>query len=369
MRIERIELHHISQDLVHPFRTSFGTQVARPAILVAVYSQGLAGWAECVADDIPGYSYETIGTAWHVLNDFLIPAVMDVDIAAPPEVPARYEWVRGHPIAKAALENAVWDWFAKAQNVPLSHLLGGERQRVDVGVSIGIQPTLPGLLDRVDNFIDLGYRRIKMKIEPGWELEPLAAVRERHPDIKLMADANSAFTLADVDLFRQMDPLNLLMIEQPLHHDDIFDHAKLQAQINTPVCLDESIHSPHHARWAIEAKACRVINMKVARVGGLTSALEIHNMALAAGVKMWCGGMLETGVGRAANVHLATLPNFVLPGDISASSRYYAEDIAEPPFVLNPEDSTLTVPTGPGIGVEVQPDRVAKYRLRHQIVQ
>ncbi|GAB4432315.1 MAG: o-succinylbenzoate synthase [Anaerolineae bacterium] len=364
MKIERIELHHITQDLVHPFRTSFGTQVARPCILVAVHSEGVVGWGECVAHSDPGYSYETVNTCWHVLSDFLIPAVLGQEISRPEELPGKYRWVRGHPMAKASLENAVWDLFARAQNVPLQQLLGGSGDRVEVGVSIGIQPTLQGLLDRVDRFVGLGYRRIKMKIEPGWELEPLAAVRQRHPDIKLMADANSAFSLADVALFKQMDAFNLLMVEQPLHYDDIADHAKLQAQINTPVCLDESIHSPMHAQWAIEIGACQVINMKVARVGGLSNALEIHRMCREAGIKMWCGGMLESGVGRAANLHLATLPNFVLPGDISATDRYYAEDVAEPAFSLNTEDSTISVPTGPGIGVTVQPDRLAKYRVR-----
>lgn len=366
MKIERIEMHHITQDLVHPFRTSFGTQVARPAILVAVHSQGLTGWAECVAGGKPSYSYETIDTSWHILRDFLIPAVIGQDITAPADAITRFGWVRGHPIAKAALENAIWDLLAKAQDVPLSQMLGGVRDRVEVGVSIGIQPTLQGLLDRVNRFVDAGYRRIKMKIEPGWELEPLTEVRKQHPAIKLMADANSAFSLEHAKIFRQMDDLNLLMIEQPLHYDDIADHAKLQAQVNTPICLDESIHSPLHARWAIEINACKVINMKVARVGGLSNAVEIHNMAQAAGIKMWCGGMLETGVGRATNLHLATMPNFVLPADISASDRYYAEDVAEPTFALNTEDSTITVPTGPGIGVAVQMDRVEKYRVRHQ---
>jgi len=366
MKIERIELHHVTQRLVQPFRTSFGTQIDRPCILVAVYSEGLVGWAECVADDNPGYSYETVPTAWHVLSDFLIPSVLGKNITSPQEVVDGYRWVRGHPMAKAGLENAVWDLLAKAQGVPLCQLLGGARSRVEVGVSIGIQPTLADFLDRVNQFVAKGYRRIKMKIEPGWELEPLAAVRAQHPTIKLMVDANSAFSLDDAAIFREMDQYNLLMIEQPLHYDDIADHAKLQAQINTPICLDESIHSPLHARWAIEINACRIINMKVGRVGGLCNAIEIHNMAQAAGVKMWCGGMLETGVGRATNVHLATMPNFVLPGDISASDRYYVEDIAEPPFVLNTDDSTLTVPTGPGIGVEVQPDRLAKYRVRQQ---
>lgn len=364
MKIERIELHHISQELVHPFRTSFGTQTERPCILVAVYSEGIVGWGECTAHYDPGYSYETVETAWHVLSEFLIPTVLGTEINTPQEVPAKFKRVRGHPMAKASLENAVWDLLAKAQGIPLSKMLGGVRDRVEVGVSIGIQPTLPGLLDRVDQFVNKGYGRIKMKIEPGWELEPIAAVRARHPGIKLMADANSAFSLDDAHLFQQMDPYNLLMIEQPLHYDDIADHAKLQAQVNTPICLDESIHSPNHARWAIEMKACRIINMKVSRVGGLTNAVEIHTMCREAGIAMWCGGMLETGVGRATNVHLASMPNFILPGDISATERYYAEDIAEPAFHLNTEDSTMTVPTGPGIGVEVLPDRLKKYQAR-----
>jgi len=367
MKIDRIELHHISQQLVHPFRTSFGTQIERPCVLVAVYSDGLVGWGECTAHSDPGYSYETVTTVWHVLSDFLIPAVLGQDIAAPQDVPAHFKKVRGHPMAKAGLENAIWDLHARAQGVPLSEMLGGVRSRVEVGVSIGIQPTLEGLLERVGQFVDKGYRRIKMKIEPGWEIEPISAVREQHPNIKLMADANSAFSLDHVDLFKQMDPFNLLMIEQPLHYDDIYDHAKLQAQINTPICLDESIHSPLHARWAIQIKACRIINMKVSRVGGLTNAVEIHNMCAQAGVQNWCGGMLETGVGRATNLHLATMPNFVLPADISATERYYIEDIAEPGFHLNEEDSTITVPAGPGIGVEVQPERVEKVRVRHQI--
>ncbi|MBI1882342.1 MAG: o-succinylbenzoate synthase [Chloroflexi bacterium] len=367
MKIERIELHHISQPLVAPFRTSFGTQVNRSCILAAVYSEGLVGWGECVAADDPGYSYETINTAWHILGDFLIPPNLGQEVNTPEDVTRRYSWVRGHPMAKAGLENAVWDLLAQAQGVSLSRLLGGVRDRVEVGVSIGIQPSLAEQVEKVDQFVAQGYRRIKMKIEPGWEMKPLTTVRELYPDLKLMADANSAFTLADAPLFREMDSLNLLMIEQPLHYDDIADHAKLQAQLKTPICLDESIHSPLHARWAIEIKAGRIINMKVGRVGGLTNAIAIHSMCTEAGIPLWCGGMLETGVGRAANLHLAAMPNFTLPGDISATDRYYHEDIAEPDFELNVEDSTITVPTGPGIGIKVVPDRVVKVRVRHQV--
>jgi O-succinylbenzoate synthase len=367
MKIERIELYHISQNLVHPFRTSFGTQLERPCILVAVHSQGSVGWGECVAHIDPGYSYETIGTAWHVLGDFLIPSILDRPLNNVREVTARFEWVRGHPMAKASLENAIWDLWARLEGLPLGQMLGGgQRSRVEVGVSIGIQPTLADLLERVDRFVELGYRRIKIKIEPGWELEPLGAVRERYPSLKLMADANSAFGLEHTPLFQQLDSLDLLMIEQPLHYDDIADHAKLQTYLETPICLDESIHSPNHARWALEINACRIINMKVGRVGGLTNALAIHDLCVEAGIPLWCGGMLETGVGRATNLHLASLPNFTLPGDISATDRYYAEDIAVPAFQLNPEDSTISVPAGPGIGVEVEPDRLKKYTVRTQ---
>jgi len=367
MKIERVELHTIDQPLVQPFRTSFGTEINRPCILITVYSGGLIGWGECVAAHNPGYCYETVGTAWHVLEEFLIPAILGQEIAAPTDIPNYFKRVRGHNLAKAGLENSIWDLFAQAQNVPLSHLWQRQRDRVEVGVSIGIQPTIPALLTQVDNYLSQGYRRIKVKIEPGWEIAPLTAIRQQQPDIRLMADANSAFTLADVPLCQQMDELKLLMIEQPLDHDDIFEHSKLQARIYTPICLDESIHSPMHAQAAIELSACRIINMKVARVGGLTHALAIHELCQQANLPMWCGGMLETGVGRAVNLHLATLPNFTLPADISATDRYYHEDIAEPSFTLNAIDSTITVPNAPGLGVEVQLDRVAKYRQRHGV--
>ncbi|RME41254.1 MAG: o-succinylbenzoate synthase, partial [Caldilineae bacterium] len=314
MKIERIELHHIQLPLVHPFQTSFGLQTERPVILVAVRAGGLTGWGECVAHSRPDYAAETIVTAWHVLRDFLAPGLIGHSIAAPADIftSAGYRMVRGHNMAKAALENAVWDLLAKAQGVPLQTLLGGEKKRVAVGVSIGIQPTLDGLLERVAQFVAAGYRRIKVKIKPGWEQTPLQAIRARHPDILLMADANSAFTLADAPLFRAMEPLNLLMIEQPLAYDDILDHAALQAQLQTPICLDESIHTPGDARLALKLDACRVINIKVGRVGGFTNALAIHNLCAEAGIPVWCGGMLETGIGRAANLHLASLPNFTL---------------------------------------------------------
>lgn len=367
MKIERVELHHVSQELVQPFRTSFGTQIERSCILVTVYGEGLVGWAECPTSLDPGYSYETVGTAWHILSDFLVPALLGQDITTTADIAPHFQAVRGHQMAKSSLENAVWDLLAKAQGVPLSQMLGGVRDRIEVGVSIGIQPSVEALIQRVGEYVEKGYSRIKMKIEPGWELKPVAAIRELYPATKLMADANSAFTLDHVGLFQEMDSLNLLMIEQPLHYDDIADHARLQAQLKTPICLDESIHAPMHARWAIDLKACRIINMKVSRVGGLTNAVTIHEMCQEAGIPLWCGGMLETGVGRAANLHLSSMPNFKLPADISATERYYIEDIAEPSFHLNVEDSTINVPSGPGIGVEVVPERLAKYRVRHQL--
>jgi O-succinylbenzoate synthase len=271
-------------------------------------------------------------------------------------------------MAKAALESAVWDLVGRAETVPLYKMWGGVKEEIEVGVSIGIEPTVEKLMERVDLYISEGYGRVKVKIEPGYELKPLTAIREKYPDIKLMADANSAFTLKDVALFKEMDDLNLLMIEQPLSYDDIIDHAELQAQLKTPICLDESIHSEGDARLAIKIDAGRIINIKVGRVGGLTKAIAVHDVCAANNIPVWSGGMLETGVGRAANLHIASLPNFTLPSDLSASKRYYHEDIAEPTFELDPENSTIPVPQGPGIGVEVQLDRVEKNRLRHETI-
>lgn len=364
MKIERVELHHIELPYVHPFETSFGREYTRHSILVAVQAGGLTGWGECVAGAGPWYSYETIETAWHMLRDYLVPAVLQEEINSPEDVVACFRRIRGHPMARAALENAIWDLLARARGLPLARMLGGQRDRVAVGVSVGIEPTLDQLLERVAQHVDEGYGRVKLKIKPGWDVAVVAAVRERWPDLPLQVDANSAYTLADVAVFRELDQFDLLLIEQPLHYDDIVDHARLQAQLRTPICLDESIHSPEHARWALDISACRIINIKVGRVGGFTAAKQIHDLCRERNVPVWCGGMLETNVGRAGNVALATLPNFQLPGDISASARYYRQDIAEPNFVLNP-DSTISVPMAPGLGVQVRPERVAAVRLRH----
>ncbi|MEM7532850.1 MAG: o-succinylbenzoate synthase [Chloroflexota bacterium] len=368
MKIERVELHQIELPLVHPFRTSMGEESEQSCILVAVYSEGLIGWGECSAGMGPWYSGETLDTAWHILTDFLVPSVIGQDIESPADHVRLVKKVRGNPMARSSIENAMWDLCAKAQGVPLSQMLGGVRDRVEVGVSIGIQPTIDALVARVGNFVDLGYGRIKCKIEPGWTVEPIARIRNEFPDMRVMADANSAFTLDDVDMLKELDSLDLLMIEQPLSYDDIADHARLQTQVNTPICLDESIHGVADAQAMIDLNAGSIINMKVCRVGGLTNALKIHDMSQEADIAMWSGGMLETGVGRATNVHLASLPNFTLPSDISATDRYYHEDIAEPPFVLNREDSTMAVPTGAGIGVTVHMDRIEKARSRHAVV-
>ena len=363
MKVEHITLHHISLPLVHPFRTSFGVEEERECIIVEVKSDGLTGWGECVAMEGPYYSAETTQTAWHILNDFLCPLLIGREVEDAAEANRLIKRVRGNPMARAGIENGLWDLFAQRDGVPLSQLLGGVRERVPVGVSIGIQPTIDALAERVSSFVEKRYARIKCKIEPGWTVEPLARIRAEHPDVLLMADANSAFTLTAAPMLRELDALDLIMIEQPLGYDDIADHARLQRQIKTPICLDESIHGAADAQAMIDLQAGRIINMKQGRVGGLAIAKQIHDMAQGAAIEMWCGGMLETGIGRATNIHLATLPNFTLPGDISATDRYYARDIADPPFVLN-SDSTMSVPTAPGIGVTVNRKRLEQVRLR-----
>jgi O-succinylbenzoate synthase len=300
----------------------------------------------------PWYNEETYATAWVMLRDILAPMALGASLERPEDMDALFARVRGNRITRSAIEFATWDLFGKLRGASLSAMLGGTRAMVDVGVSVGVQPNIEALLDVVGGYVEAGYRRVKLKIKPGWDIEPTRAVRERWPDLRLQVDANSIYTLDAADQLAELDAFNLLLIEQPLGHDDIFDHAKLQRRLRTPICLDESIVSPEHARWALEMGACGVINIKPSRVGGLAPARQIHDMAQAAGVPVWCGGMLETGIGRAANVALASLPNFTLPGDISASNRYFARDVVANPFVLN-ADSTLSVPTAPGSGAVV----------------
>jgi O-succinylbenzoate synthase len=370
MKIERIDLYHIRQRLVSPFVTSFGRQEERDCLILFLHSEGLTGYGECVANHDPGYSYETTRTAWHILTDFLIPAVLGQELQEPEEVQGWLTFVRGHPLAKAALDQAAWDITAKRDGLSFAQKLAapypeGPRERVQVGVSIGIQPTIPQTLGVIEKHLQEGYRRIKLKIRPGHDIELAKAARAAFPDIRIMLDANSAYRLEDAPVFQAMDDLNLLMIEQPLAYEDIYDHSKLRPQIQSPLCLDESIHSADHTRFALEIGACDIINIKPARVSGWTEARKVHDLCRAGGVPVWCGGMLETGVGRAAQLALASLPGFTLPGDISATDRYYAKDIT-PPFFLNEEDSTITVPSGLGLGIEIDREQLAAVTLRRE---
>jgi O-succinylbenzoate synthase len=347
--IDLVRLHRIDMPLVRPFRTSFGTQDARDVLLVEVVSDGVSGWAECVAMEWPGYSAEYVDGAVDVLVEHLIPAALSDRVLDPHDVHARLRRFQGHPMAKAALETAVLDAWLRQRGQSLASYLGAVRDEVDCGVSVGIPASIDALLEEVSMYVDAGYRRIKLKIEPGWDVEAVRAVRETWPDMPMQTDANQAYTRDDAEVLAAMDPFNLLLVEQPLPEDDLRGHALLAERIATPVCLDESIISVATADTAIAFGATSVINIKPGRVGGYLEAKAIHDLCFDRGVPVWCGGMLETGIGRAANVALAALPGFTLPGDTSASSRYFATDITEP-FVL--DDGRLRVPDGPGIGAE-----------------
>lgn len=360
MKLEKITLFPLRMPLVAPFETSFGRIAERECVLVKIESEGLTGWGECVADRDPGYSYETTGTVLHILREFLLPLLQGQDVADAPDFQRRVARVRGHHLAKAGLEMALWDLLGKRDGKSLRTLFGGVKTAVDVGVSIGIQESPQALLTAVENYLAQGYRRVKIKIKPGRDVIETRAVRQAFPGLRLQVDANSAYTLADVDALRPLDELNLLLIEQPLYEDDIWDHRLFQRQFRTPVCLDESVVSPRHARYALEMEACRVINIKPGRVGGLSQGLEIHDLCQKMNVPVWCGGMLETNIGRASNLALASLPGFSLPGDISASARYYRQDVTHETFTLN-HDSTITVPDGPGLGVTVDELAVKRF--------
>lgn len=362
MRIERATLIEIPLRLKEFFEISSGGMQDRRVLLLKLEGDGLEGWGECVAAETPGYAYETTETAWHVLDDFLLPGVVGRDFDGPADALAPVSWVRGHGMAKAAVEMACWDMAARADGVSLSEKLGGTRSRVPVGVSVGIKHDDGALHEQVAGFISDGYARVKIKIKPGRDVEVLAGLREAFPDTDFMADANSAYTLDDIPRLKEMDALDLTMIEQPLRYDDIHHHARLQEAIDTPVCLDESIKTDADAELALELKACRIINIKPGRVGGFAESRRIHDRMRAAGLPVWCGGMLESGVGRAHNVALASLPGFELPGDISASSRYWERDIVTPEFVVS--DGEMAVPTGPGIGVELDLERIEALTTR-----
>jgi O-succinylbenzoate synthase len=365
MKINRIEVREIQMPLVHFFETSFGRTTTRRIVLVRADADDLTGWGEVTAGEEPFYSHETPETAWHALRDFLIPWVLGKEWTSPSEVAARFRPIRGHNMAKAALENALWVIEAQQKGISLARAVGGTLEEIPCGVSIGIQDSVEKLLERIAGEISAGYQRIKVKVKPGWDLNVLERIRAEFPRIALMADANSAYTLADLAHLKEFDRFYLTMIEQPLGWDDIIDHAKLQREISTPICLDESIHSADDARKAIEVGACKIINVKLGRVGGFTSAQRVHNVCRAKNIPVWCGGMLESGIGRAHNVAMSSLPGFTLPGDVSASRRYWAEDIISPEVTVSAR-GTIRVPQVPGLGYEPNLVRIEKATLRKE---
>jgi O-succinylbenzoate synthase len=361
-RVRSVELRVVGLPLVRPFRTSFGEMTDKVCVLARLETDEAVGWGECVAGAEPDFSEEWNEDAWLVLRDLLVPALIAAGEVSSASVERVLGFVRGHPMAKATLVNALLDAELRAEGRSLREHLGGVRERVECGVSVGIAASTEALLEQVDGYLAEGYRRIKLKIAPGIDVERVAAVRAAHPQIALSVDANAAYEPTDVEVFRALDAFGLLMIEQPLHHEDLVRHAALQRQIATDLCLDESIRSAADAEAAIGLGACRIVNVKHGRVGGIPEARRVHDAAQASGIPVWCGGMLETGIGRATNLALAAMPNFLLPGDTSASHRYFPDDLTEP-FELAP-DGTMAVPSGPGIGVEPRSDRLAACTLR-----
>jgi o-succinylbenzoate synthase len=368
MKLERITLRQIRMPLVHFFETSFSRTYSRDIILVEAASEGISGWGEVTAGENPFYNEEWTGSAWPILCDYVAPRVLGRDLQSAEEVAPLTAHIRGHNMARGGLEAAVWDLEARREGVPLwKKIGGGARREIPCGVSIGIQDSVEQLLDKIEHELADGYQRIKMKIKPGWDVDVVRRVRERFPAVKLMADANSAYTLADADHLRKLDDFYLMMIEQPLGHDDIIDHAELQRKLETPICLDESIRTAHHAEQAIKMHACGIINIKLGRVGGFREARLVHDVAQAAGIPVWCGGMLEAGIGRAHNVALATLPNFVLPGDVSASQRYWKRDIIQPAVETTPR-GTIALRDEPGLGYAVDHDYIRSITVREESI-
>jgi O-succinylbenzoate synthase len=368
MKIEAITLRELKIPLVHFFETSFGRTYTRRILLVTVHCDGMEGWGECVAGEDPFYSEEYIDGAWDVVKRYLAPALLGKTLQAGREVPALLARVREHRMAKAALENAVWDAEAQEKNTPLCGLLGGVQREIACGVSIGIQDSHEQLLQKIETELAAGYQRIKVKVKPGWDVDVLEKIRARWPDILLSCDANSAYTLADTELLRSFDRFRLLMIEQPLWSDDFYFHARLQKQLQTAICLDEAIRSARGAEAALELGACRIVNIKAGRVGGFSEALAMHDVAQRFGVPVWCGGMLESGIGRSHNVALSTLPNFKLPGDVSASKRYWKEDIIEPEVEVSPR-GTIPIGDKPGRGYELRKDLIEQLTVRKEVVK
>jgi O-succinylbenzoate synthase len=358
MKIEALTIREIKMPLVHFFETSFGRTYSRRVLLVTVHCEGVDGWAECVAGEDPYYSSEWTDSAWATIKSYLAPAVLGHNFERGGEAAQSMARISGHRMAKGAIENALWDAESHKKTQPLWKLLGGTRTEIACGVSIGIQDSIDQLMGKIETELDAGYRRIKLKVRHGWDLEILEKVRSRWPDIVLSCDANAAYTMNDIEHLKKFDRFNLLMIEQPLWNDDIYCHAQLQKQLKTSICLDESIRSVRDAEAAIKLGACRIINIKVGRVGGFTQAKKIHDVAQQNNIPVWCGGMLESGIGRIQNIALSTLPNFSLPGDVSASKRYWKEDIVEPPVEVTAE-GTIPVYQGPDSG----------HRLRHDLIE
>ncbi len=367
MRVERLELFLCRLPLVHFFETSFGRTYDRTFVLARIEGGGQEGWGEAVAEGHPYYSSETTETVWHIVTGFLAPLFVGREFEHPRDVFPALRRIRGHNMAKAVLEMAAWDLYARIQGRPLSAVLGGTRSRIASGVSIGIQDSFDQLLEKVARERDAGYQRIKIKVKPGWDLEAVERIRARFGDIPLMVDANAAYHLDDAAHLARLDPYDLMMIEQPLDYEDVMDHVALQKAIATPICLDESIHTVRVGRDAIAAGACRIINIKPGRVGGHQQSIVLHDLCAAHDIPVWHGGMLESGIGRAHNLHLASLPNFRLPGDIAASKRYYVPDLIEPAIDIGP-DGTIAVPTDPGIGVRVLRDRVEAAAERRLVI-
>ncbi|PYQ41514.1 MAG: o-succinylbenzoate synthase [Acidobacteria bacterium] len=365
MKIEAVTLREIHMPLVHFFETSFGRTYSRRILLVTVHCEGVEGWGECVAGEDPFYSSEWIESAWPTLTKYLIPALLGKQVESGRECPALLKRVTGHRMAKAALENALWDAEAIQKQQPLWKLLGGTRNEIACGVSIGIQDSVEQLLGKIETELAAGYRRIKVKVKPGWDVNVLERIRSRWADITLSCDANSAYTLDRVEHLRNFDQFNLLMIEQPLWNDDIYYHARLQKELRTAVCLDESIINARVAAAAVETGACRIINIKVGRVGGFSEALKIHDVCQSNKIPVWCGGMLETGIGRAA---LSTLPNFTMPGDVSASKRYWKEDIIEPEVEVSSQ-GFIPISPKPGRGYEIKPELIEKLTVRKETLR
>lgn len=362
MKIMEVNVRKLKMVLKHPFTTSFGTFQEKEFLVVEVKDEkGNSGWGESVAFHSPWYSEETVETNLHIIRDFLVPIVLENDIIHPEEVNGLFAHLRKNNMAKSAVEGAVWDLYAKREQIPLAQALGGQLEKIEVGISIGINENMQELIETVRGFVEEGYKRIKVKIKPGFDVGVMRELRKQFPDVPMMADANSAYRLDDTELLKELDEFGLTMIEQPLASDDIIDHAKLQSQLKTPICLDESIHSLEDTRKAIELGSTKIINIKIGRVGGLTEAKKIHDYCLEKNIPVWCGGMLESGIGRAHNVALTTLPNFVLPGDTAGSSRYWEQDIILPEVTV--EDGYITVPEGNGIGYEVDRQALERYTV------